>query len=178
MVRGDDIHDDRPLVERARRGSRDAAGELVERHWRSSWRVARGITGDAATAEEVAQESLISALGALDRFDPGRGKFRAWLHRITVNRALNATRRERRHTGLDSAEDVAAEAEAGVDARFLEAIATLKPPHRAVLVLRYGLDYAPPEIAAVLELPVGTVNSRLARALAALRQTMESPHAP
>ena len=53
--------------------------------------------GDARTAEEVAQESLIAALGALDRFDPGRGTFRAWLHRITVNRALNAVRRERRH---------------------------------------------------------------------------------
>jgi RNA polymerase sigma factor (sigma-70 family) len=177
-MRADDSLDDGPLVERARRGSRDAAGELVERHWRSSWRVARGITGDPATAEEVAQESLISALGALDRFDPARGTFRAWLHRITVNRALNATRRERRHTGLDAADEIAAEAADDVDGRFLEAIATLKPSHRAVLVLRYGLDYAPPEIAAALELPLGTVNSRLARALDALRQTMESPHAP
>lgn len=165
--------DDATLVERARRGSRDAAGALVERHWRDAWRVARGITGDAGTAEEVAQESLIAALGALDRFDPGRGAFGAWLHRIAVNRSINAVRRERRHRGLEAADAVAAPA-GDEDARFLEAIAGLPPDHRAVLVLRFGLGRSAVETAEVLEVPVGTVHSRQSRALEALRQTMES----
>jgi RNA polymerase sigma factor (sigma-70 family) len=169
--------DDARLVEAARRGSRDAAGALVERHWRDAWRVARGITGDAGTAEEVAQESLIAALGALDRFDPARGAFGAWLHRIAVNWSLNAVRRERRHRGLDAAGDLAAAPAEDEDARFLEAIADLSPAHRAVLVLRFGLGRSPAEIAEVLEVPAGTVHSRTARALDALRQTMESPRA-
>jgi RNA polymerase sigma-70 factor, ECF subfamily len=173
----DDRRIDEHLVSRAKAGSRQAADELIERHWRPAWRVARGITGDAGLAEDVVQESMVSALHSLNRFDPSRAAFGTWLHRITVNRALNA-RRTRRHAGLDEAATVASEqVEHLVDASFLAAIAGLRPAHRAVVVLRYGLDYSPPEIAEVLEIAVGTVNSRLARALETLRETMESPHA-
>lgn len=95
-----------------------------------------------------------------------------------MNRALNATRRGRRHSELDAAAAVAADTpEHLLDEAFLDAIAGLRPAHRAVVVLRYGLDYSPPEIAEVLEVSVGTVHSRLGRALQSLRQTMESPHA-
>ena len=169
--------DDATLAEEARRGSRDAAGVLVERHWRDAWRVARGITGDAGTAEEVAQETMIAALGALDRFDPARGGFGAWVHRIAVNRSLNAVRRERRHRGLDAADALSAPAAGDEDARFLEAIAGLAPDHRAVLVLRFGLGRSPAETAEALDVAVGTVHSRQSRALDALRQTMEAPRA-
>ena len=99
------------------------------------------------------------------------------VHRIAVNRSLNAVRRERRHRGLDAACDLAAAPAEDEDARFLEAIADLSPAHRAVLVLRFGLGRSPAEIAEVLEVPAGTVHSRTARALDALRQTMESPRA-
>ena len=152
------------------------AGALVERHWRDAWRVARGITGDAGTAEEVAQESLIAALGALDRFDPARGAFGAWVHRIAVNRSLNAVRRERRHRGLDAAGDLAAAPAEDEDAGFLEAIADPSPAHRAVLVLRYR----PGPVAARDRGGAGGCprdgHSRRPRS-DALRQTMESPRA-
>lgn len=168
---------DARLVQRARAGSREAAEELVERHWRPAWRLARGITGDGGLAEDVVQESMLAALNSLHRFEPARAAFGTWLHRITVNRALNVARRGRRHAGLDAAMGIAADPDAPfLDAAFLAAIAALRPAHRAVVVLRYGLDYSPPEIADVLEIALGTVNSRLARALETLRETMETPH--
>ena len=168
---------DERLVERARAGSREALDELVERHWRPAWRVARGITGDPRLAEDVVQESMLAALRELHRFEPSRAAFRTWLHRITVNRAINATRRGRRHAALDDAMSLRGEPDDPLHTTFLEAISGLRPAHRAVVVLRYGLDYSPPEIADVLEVPVGTVNSRLARALETLRETMESKNA-
>lgn len=168
-----DPNDDRALVARIRAGSSEAAGALVDRHWRSCWRVARGIVGDPIAAEDVVQESLVAALQKIDTYDPRRGAFQAWLHRITVNRSLNELRRRRPHAPLEDAPDVAAR---NGDGAFLAAVAGLKPDQRAVVVLRYGLDYPPPEIARMLELPVGTVNSRLARALDTLRQTTEPPH--
>jgi len=58
----DSADPDRSLVDEAQRGSKEAVGLLVERHWRSSWRVARAITGDATSAEDVVQEALIAAL--------------------------------------------------------------------------------------------------------------------
>ncbi len=168
---------DLDLVRRAAAGSREAAGALVDRHWRSCWRVAQGIMGDPAAAEDVVQEALISALRKIGDFDPDRGRFAAWLHRITVNRALTEATRRRRHGPLDDvAGHEAPGAAPGGDGAFLSTIAGLSPDHRAVVVLRYGLDYTPPEIAAALDLPVGTVNSRLGRALDALRQTTEPPH--
>ncbi len=173
----DDRSLDARLVQCARAGSREAAEELVERHWRPAWRVARGITGDAGLAEDVVQESMLAALNSLHRFEPTRAAFGTWLHRITVNRALNVARRGRRHAGLDEVAMVAGEPDGShLDAAFLEAVAGLRPAHRAVVVLRYGLDYSPPEIAEVLEIALGTVNSRLARALETLRETMETPH--
>lgn len=170
-----DHDDDIALVMRARAGSAEAAGRLVDRHWRDCWRAARGILGDPVAAEDVVQESLLAALGKLDDFDPARGRFGGWLHRITVNRALSELRRRRRSVPLDEAGPRAAP-EVVDDDGFLAAIASLSPDHRAVVVLRYGLDYPPAEIAAALDLALGTVHSRLSRALDALRQTTEPPH--
>lgn len=168
--------DDQRLVAALRTGSREAAGELVDRHWHECWRIARGILGDAAGAEDVVQESLVSALEKIGSFDPRRGTLAAWLHRITVNRSLNEMRRRRRGAvPLEAVPDRGGE-DAHGDGAFLAALSGLKPAHRAVVVLRYGLDYSPADIAGVLELPVGTVNSRLARALDSLRLTMEPPH--
>lgn len=149
---------------------------LIDRHWRSSWLVARGITGDPTEAEDVVQEAMISALGSLARFDPERGSFAAWIHRITANRALNR-RRDRRTTVDVSAVDGARLDGHGANAEFLSAIDCLSRDHRAVVVLRYGLDYSPREIAETLDVRLGTVHSRLARALEILRDTTRrTPH--
>jgi RNA polymerase sigma-70 factor, ECF subfamily len=162
---------ERSLVRAAQRGSSDAVEELFRRHWPAAHRAAYLIVQDAAAAEDIAQEAFVAALRALDRFDRRR-PFAPWLHRIVINRALDLLRSERRLVGLDVAahpssewRDVSAD-----DRALLEAVATLTPQRRVVIVLRYGLGYSPSEIARMLELPTGTVNSRLARALDDLRE--------
>lgn len=162
---------DRALVARAKRGSKDAAGELFERHWPAAWRAALGITGRRAMADDIAQDAFERAFAALSRFDEHR-PFAPWLHRIVVNRALDLLRSERRLVGLDDAAEEALAAwdpdESG-DRELLRAVAGLSVERRAVVILRYGLGHAPPEIARMLGVPVGTVHSRLARALDELR---------
>ncbi len=160
---------DRVLVERARRGSRPAAGELFARHWPAAWRAAYAITGRRDAAEDVAQDGFERAFQALDRFDSHR-PFAPWLHRIVVNRALDVIRKDRRLVALDDVPDMPVwDDQDDSDGAMLAAVAELTPERRAVCVLRYGLGYGPTEIADLLGLPVGTVHSRLARALTDLR---------
>jgi RNA polymerase sigma-70 factor (ECF subfamily) len=164
---------DAELVVLARDGRREAAGELFSRYWAAAWRAAYAITGRRAMADDVAQDAFERAFAALSRFDERR-PFAPWLHRIVVNRSLDLLRTERRLVGgegeLESPERV--DPHSG-DAALLEAVARLSEPRRVVLVLRYGLGYPPPVIAELLGLPVGTVHSRLARALDELRAESE-----
>ena len=169
---GTDTHEDSVLVAEARRGSREAADELFSRHWRAAWRTARAITNDAAAAEDVTQDAFERAFRALDRFD-GRRPFGAWLHRIVVNRALNLVRDERRTVPLEAIAEPAAADPDGLDHELLRIVATLPAERRVVVILRYGLGHPVAEIAELVGVPVGTVQSRLARALAELRAQLE-----
>jgi len=161
---------DAELVSAAATGNRSAAGELFARHWPGAWRLAWGVTGRREMADDVAQDAFERAFAALGRFDRSR-PFAPWLHRIVVNRALDLLRRERRLVGLDRPEVIEAATRdlSGEDRALLDAIASLSEQRRVVVMLRYGLGYPPAEIAALLDLPVGTVHSRLARALEDLR---------
>ena len=162
---------DGELVGRAREGSRDAAAELFTRHWPDAWRVARTVTGRRDMADDVAQDAFERAFAALGRFDRRR-PFAPWLHRIVVNRSLDLLRSERRLIGSDGLDRLEGEwrDQAGEDRQLLAAVADLSPQRRVVIVLRYGLGHSPTAIAELLELPVGTVHSRLARALDDLRE--------
>jgi RNA polymerase sigma-70 factor (ECF subfamily) len=162
---------DGELVAAARAGSREAAAELFERHWPGAWRAAYAITGRRAMADDVAQDAFERAFAALSRFDRRR-PFAPWLHRIVVNRSLDLLRSERRLVGGDVVEGEWHDAEGG-DRALLEAVASLPVQRRVVVVLRYGLGFAPAAIASILGLPEGTVHSRLARALEQLRAELE-----
>jgi RNA polymerase sigma-70 factor (ECF subfamily) len=158
------------LVRAAQRGSTEAVDELFRRHWPAAHRAAWLVVHDAAAAEDIAQEAFLAALRALDRFDRRR-PLGPWLHRIVVNRAIDWTRARalRAEAAADSVPEAAApDAAAALDGDILLALADLGPEHRAVVVLRHLLGYTPGEIAAMLDLPRGTVNSRLRRALDAL----------
>ena len=165
-----DDRSDRVLVRAARAGDREAAGLLFRRHWQPAWRVANGVTGRRALADDVAADAFERAFAALARFDERR-PFAPWLHRIVLNRALDLLRAERRLVGgelaLEPAETAAFDEQG--DAELLEAVQALPLQRRTVVILRYGIGMAPEEIAAVLDVPVGTVHSRLARALEQLR---------
>jgi RNA polymerase sigma-70 factor (ECF subfamily) len=167
------MRSDAKLVELAREGSRDAAAELFARHWRAAWRAAYAITGRRELADDVAQDAFERAFAALARFDERR-PFAPWLHRIVANRCLDLLRAERRLVGGDAElERLEADDVRSGDAELLEAVASLSLQRRVVVVLRYGLGYAPAAIAEILDLPVGTVHSRLARALEDLRVGLE-----
>jgi RNA polymerase sigma-70 factor (ECF subfamily) len=137
----------------------------------SAWLVVH----DAAAAEDVAQEAFLAAVRALDRFDRRR-PFGPWLHRIVVNRAIDYARaREvRREVPADAVAEASSSASSsdGPSDEVLAALGCLAPEHRAVIVLRHLLEFTPGEIAKVLGLPRGTVNSRLRRGLDALAEPL------
>ena len=164
---------DRDLVRAARRGDRDAAAALFRRYWSTAWRAAFALTGRRAMADDVASDAFERAFAALDRFDERR-PFAPWLHRIVANRALDLLRAERRLSRDEPAEPVDVEPDhGGGDKGLLAAVAELSLERRVVVLLRYGVGMTPKQIAATLNLPVGTVNSRLARSLEQLREYFE-----
>jgi RNA polymerase sigma-70 factor, ECF subfamily len=159
------------LVRAARRGSEAAIEEIFTRHWSGAYRTAYLVTGDSAAAEDIAQEAFLAAIRALPGFDLRR-PLRPWLHRIVVNRAIDFARARglRNEVGAAAAGDrPAPEPRAGgLGDDVIAALQRLTPEQRAVVVLRYLLELTPGEIATALELPRGTVNSRLRRGLDAL----------
>ncbi len=168
------IMSDAALVRRAQKGSREAAASLFERYWPQAWRAALAMTGSHASADDIAQDAFERAFSGLARFDASR-PFGPWLHRIVVNRAIDVLRRDRRRVALESEAPKwrSRSVDDSPDPHALVALAELSAERRVVVVLRHLLDFTPPEIAEMLGIPVGTVNSRLGRALAELRERLE-----
>ena len=165
--------DERAWVRGAQAGSASDLAALFRDHWPRAYRAAYLVVHDAAAAEDIAQESFLAAVRALDTFDRRR-PFGPWLHRIVVNRSIDWARA--RSLRREAGDDALAAAEARIDAPKQEvseevtaALAALPPEQRAVIVMRYLLEYSPGEIARMLGLPRGTVNSRLRRGLDALQ---------
>jgi|SRR5687768_3052564 RNA polymerase sigma-70 factor (ECF subfamily) len=161
--------DERAWVRGAQAGSVSDLEALFRDHWPRAYRAAYLVVHDAAAAEDIAQEAFLAALRALDRFDRRR-PFGPWLHRIVVNRAIDWTRARALRREVGDEPLAAIEARPDPPRRALAegmavALADLSPEHRAVIVLRYLLEYTPGEIADLLDLPRGTVNSRLRRGL-------------
>jgi len=157
--------DERARVGGAQRGSVSDLEALFRTHWPRAHRAAYLVTHDAGAAEDIAQESFLAALRALDTFDRRR-PFGPWLHRIVVNRAIDWTRARRLRSEVELAESLhAPETGDPPGDDVLAALARLSPEHRAVVVMRYLLEFTPGEIAEALDLPRGTVNSRLRRGL-------------
>ncbi|MGH2965892.1 MAG: RNA polymerase sigma factor [Solirubrobacterales bacterium] len=169
---------ERRWIKAAQAGSEAALEELYRRHWPWAHRAAYLVVHDAAAAEDIAQEAFLAAVRALDRFDRRR-PFGPWLNRIVVNRAIDWARARalRREAVVDpDLEPGMLDAPTSTDPysdATMRALAALAPEQRAVVVLRYLLEHTPGEIAAMLELPRGTVNSRLRRALDQLGAQLE-----
>jgi RNA polymerase sigma-70 factor, ECF subfamily len=161
--------DERALVRGAQRGSASDLEALFRMHWGCAHRAAYLVVGDAAAAEDIAQEAFLAAVRALDRFDRRR-PFGPWLHRIVVNRAIDHSRARALRAETELPASLAAPAAPPANGTLLVAIGALPAEQRAVVALRHLLGYTPGEIAQLLELPRGTVNSRLRRGLDALQE--------
>ncbi len=160
---------ERAWIKGAQEGSVADLERLFREHWPRAFRAARLVTGDASAAEDIAQEAFLAAVRNLDRFDRRR-PFAPWLHRIVVNRAIDWTRARRLRAEVELGEHQPAPPQPESDGETFRRIADLAPEHRAVVVLRYVLEYTPGEIAKLLDLPRGTVNSRLRRGLDRLKE--------
>jgi RNA polymerase sigma-70 factor (ECF subfamily) len=176
---------DETLVHRTREGDRRAREELFQRHWGVAYRVAYRLLGHEQDALDAVQEAFLKAVTHLDDFD-GRSEFRFWLLRIVNNAALDAGRRRGRRSTLSLGDGNTPGAEPSCEddpaiglhrqdlRRKLDAaLNRLSPPLRTTFVLfaEAGLSYK--EIAAVLEIPQGTVMSRIYEARQKLQAMLE-----
>ena len=173
------LAEDADLIGRAQRGDDDAYGMLVERYQTIAFRTAWLVCGDAAEAEDAAQEAFLKAHAALPRFRPG-APWRPWLLRIVANEARNRRRSAGRRSALTlrAAQEPSGEAAPspaatllGAERRqeLLAALNRLGEQDREAIACRYFLDLSEAETAAALGVRPGTVKSRLSRALERLR---------
>jgi RNA polymerase sigma-70 factor, ECF subfamily len=175
--------DDAALVSAAQRGDRNALDQLLRRHYDRLHAVCRRIAGSSRDADDACQEALIKIVRNLPRFD-AKSSFGTWAYRIATNAALDELRKRDRTPKpvLDDHDDRRRETpddrahqpmdQLGDRLVLDAALAELPDDLRAAVVLRdvAHLDYA--EIAEVLDVPVGTVKSRISRGRAALAQRL------
>lgn len=180
--------DDREVVRRVQAGDSEAFGILVEKYKRKAFRLAFGVLRDQEEALDASQEAFIKAFRSLPKFK-GDSAFYTWLFRITMNVALDRRRQRATRAKSLGADDVAPEewertavspdvgpdeeaASAERRARIGQALQTLSEQHRSIIILSdiEGLSYR--EIAEVLDIPMGTVMSRLHNARKRLRQAL------
>ncbi len=173
--------DDARLVERSRHGDVRAFDALVRRHLRGAYGVALAILGDPADADDVCQESFLTALKRLeDCREPAR--FGGWLRQIVRNesRDLLRSRRVRRALPLEAAVELPGDGSPLIDAeraelreRLVEGLAALDPNQRAVLLLHDLEGWRHREIAELLELPEGSVRAVLFHARRTMRPLLK-----
>lgn len=168
--------DERGLVLAAQRGEREAFSELVRRHQRRAYAVARSIVINHEDAEDAVQEAFLHAYKAIDRFLPDQA-FGAWLHRIVANAALDVTRRRKVRDADELPETVASpfrDPAVGDELRrrLKEALDALPERQRAVIVLHDVEGYKHAEIGKMLDIPEGTARSDLHYARSHLRQIL------
>jgi len=173
--------DDAALVEAAQHGDRAALDQLLRRHYDRIHAVCRRIAGSSRDADDACQEALIKITRGLPRFD-GKSAFGTWAYRIATNAALDELRKRKRRPLLAVVDDeddertrepVDPSADRQVDAvadrlAIDDALGELSEEFRVAVTLRDVLDLDYAEIASVLDVPVGTVKSRIARGRAML----------
>ena len=177
---------DAELVQRAVLGQDQAWETIVRTHGEAVFRLAFLLLSDAADAEDVAQEVFVRAFRSLDRFDRSR-PLRPWLMRIAMNLARNRRRSVARYlTAVErwfrlearpsfssrSAGSPSVSDDESHDLR--RAVDRLVETDREIVYLRYFVELGEAEAAAALGVPVGTVKSRLSRALARLREIVNA----
>jgi RNA polymerase sigma-70 factor (ECF subfamily) len=183
--------EDRQLIERCRSGDREAFDELVRRYEKQAYNLAYRLSGNYDDASDVVVEAFVRVFQGLHTFR-GEANFGTWLHRVVVNTFLDMRKRSkgRQNVSLEEQleldgdtltrqiEDTSPGPEELVEKEEREevlqrAIAQLPPERRILIVLYHFENLSYEEIAQMLNLPVGTVKSRLNRARLALREILQ-----
>jgi RNA polymerase sigma-70 factor, ECF subfamily len=179
------VSDDAQLIDMALKGQTDAFGQLVLKYQDRLYNTVFHLVGHAEDARDIVQEALVQAFLKLDSFRR-QSAFYTWLYRIAFNRAISHRRRRRPTASMDQIRETShvepVDCEAGPAEelgrkercqRVREAIARLADEHRAVLVLREIDGCCYETISEILDLPIGTVRSRLHRARLQLREELK-----
>ena len=176
--------EDAALVAASQKGDQRAFGELVRRYQRAVHRLAWSLTRNDSDADDLAQETFVRAWGAIGRFELGQPLY-PWLARIVTNQAFSLFRHRKRRpeTSIEplveagqqwGVDDDPAEhsAESERDRALRACFGELAAEHQAVLALRAVQDLSYDEIAKALNIPIGTVMSRLSRARGELKRRL------
>ena len=184
--------DDLRLIAACRDGDTDAFGALVRRYQERLYHTAYRLVGNAEDAQDVVQEAFLNAYQSLDGFK-GDSLFFTWLYRIAVNTAISLKRKRRVALSIDAGPPGAPAQEpadpsdlsrpghsldqAEQEKRVRRALARLSPEHRAVLVMKDMEGQKYEQMAETLQVPVGTIRSRLHRARLELRELLAGDEA-
>ena len=169
------------LIEQAQNGDRNAFGELVRCHYEGVVQVVYRMCGDTGLAEDATQEAFLRAWVNLPFFQP-KSPLRNWLYRIALNAALDVLRRKPEETLEDEQAWMLTDQAAGPETALIEkervtllqqAMKALPEAARSALILREYSELSYQEIANVLEVPIGTVMSRLNYARNRLREILK-----
>jgi RNA polymerase sigma-70 factor (ECF subfamily) len=168
-------------VRRSQAGDGEAFAELFHHYKNLVYKTAYLMLGSASEAEDMLQEVFLEVHRALASYDPAKGAFTTWLYRITVNDCLNWRRKRRlKLISLEMLPLVAQnspslvhEDHLSVDDAVWQALRTLNPKLRTVVVLRYYWDLSYVDMTEILNVPLGTIKSRLNRALLMLREELD-----
>jgi len=167
------------LLNRARTGDAGAFSALVDRHAGAVWNYLYRFMPARADREDLLQDVLVKAWLRLNSYDPGRGEFRTWLLRLAATTSLDELKHRRRErTRIESyagtVEKVTTPTDGSAASPGCEeiraALESLSDTERQVVVLSFYHDLSMPRIAALLDIPLGTIKSRMRSALARLRE--------
>jgi RNA polymerase sigma-70 factor (ECF subfamily) len=157
------------LIRRSQAGDQEAFSDLFHKYKNLVYKTAYLMLDSAGDAEDALQEVFIQVHRSLSTYQPSKGAFTTWLYRITVNHCLN--RRRKRRLSLFSLDEVSPasltdhapplESQAAEEEATRQALGQLSQKLRAVVILRYYWELPYAEIAQILDVPVGTVKSRL-----------------
>jgi RNA polymerase sigma-70 factor (ECF subfamily) len=175
-------HPPKGLIERSLVGDQRAFEQIFHDYKNLVYKTACLMLNNAQEAEDILQVVFLQVYRSLDAYDPAKGAFTTWLHRITINRCLNWERKQRFNLlsltpGLEGkvSKSLSPEDRLGDKEELRQAIHKLSDKLRAAVILRYDWEMSYAEIAETLDIPLGTVKSRLAQALEKLGKELSSP---
>jgi RNA polymerase sigma-70 factor (ECF subfamily) len=170
------VDDESEGIAALQRGDIRGLAALVDLHQLKALRAAFGILGNRSAAEDAVADAFVKVFEKIRTFDRSR-PFEPWLYRLVVNTAIDHSRLARREAAFaDIAMETAGIGDVDLRLAVASAVKALPPQERAVVVLRYYLDFDEKTISEILQTPIGTTKSRLHRARERLRHEMSEPN--
>ncbi len=182
------LTDEGAIIERCKKGDREAFAFIVEKYMKPAYYVALGYVGKPEDALDLSQDAFVNAFRHIKRFDSTKSFF-PWFYSILKNLCMNHLNRlrRRREESIDQMAEEEGQAPIPVEAvnpeqsvvqkdlgaKIGRALLRLRPKEREIIILQHLQDYSYQEIADLLDIPIGTVMSRLYSARRALRRELE-----